>query len=118
MQDLLNRVKSGRYKAPPVKRAYIPKAGGKPRPIGIPTFEDKLLQRAIVMLLESIYEQDFLDCSYGFRPERSAHQALKTKLYRVIPEIEIAEKFYELFSTRLKILATCSIEIGILRFHI
>jgi group II intron reverse transcriptase/maturase len=74
--DLLDRIKSGRYQAPPVRRSYIPKADGSQRPLGIPTFEDKVVQRAIVMLLETIYEQDFLPCSYGFRPGRSAHDAL------------------------------------------
>ena len=78
LQDLLDRAKSGRYRAPAVKRAYIPKGdGSSSRPIGIPTFEDKILQRAVAMVLEPIYEQDFLDCSYGFRPGRSAHQALQ-----------------------------------------
>jgi len=78
LQSLLDRVKSGTYKAPPVRRVHIPKGGSstETRPLGIPTLEDKLLQRAVVMLLEPIYEQDFLDCSYGFRPRRSAHQAL------------------------------------------
>lgn len=75
LQDLLGRIKSGRYVAPPVRRAHIPKADGSARPLGIPTFEDKVAQRAIVLLLEPIYEQDFLPCSYGFRPGRSAHQA-------------------------------------------
>jgi group II intron reverse transcriptase/maturase len=77
LKDLLERIKSGRYQAPPVRRAYIPKADGTARPLGIPTFEDKVAQRAIVMVLEAIYEQDFLPCSYGFRPGRSAHQALQ-----------------------------------------
>ena len=78
LRDLLERAKSGRYRAPAVRRAHIPKgAGTSTRPIGIPTFEDKLLQRAVTMVLEPIYEQDFLDCSYGFRPKRSAHQALQ-----------------------------------------
>ncbi len=78
LQSLLDRAKSGTYWAPPVRRAYIPKGTGtETRPIGIPTFEDKVLQRAVVMVLEPIYEQDFRDCSYGFRPGRSAHQALE-----------------------------------------
>ncbi|MDE0054841.1 MAG: group II intron reverse transcriptase/maturase [Gammaproteobacteria bacterium] len=76
LDDLLGRMKSGRYVAPPVRRHYIPKADGKKRPLGIPTFEDKVAQRAILMLLEPIYETDFLPCSYGFRPGRSAHDAL------------------------------------------
>jgi len=79
LQSLLNRAKSGTYKAPPVRRVHIPKGTGKDtRPIGIPTFEDKVLQRAVAMVLEPIYEQDFYDGSYGFRPGRSAHQALQS----------------------------------------
>jgi group II intron reverse transcriptase/maturase len=77
LDSLLERFKSGTYRAPPVRRVHIPKEGGRTRPIGIPTFEDKVLQRAVVMVLEAVYEQDFLDCSYGFRPGRSAHQALQ-----------------------------------------
>jgi group II intron reverse transcriptase/maturase len=78
LQDLLDRAKSGSYRAPPVRRVHIPKGtGNETRPLGIPTFEDKVLQRAVAMLLEPLYEQDFLDCSYGFRPDRSAHQALQ-----------------------------------------
>jgi len=77
LDDLLHRLKTGRYVAPPVRRAYIPKADGSQRPLGIPTFEDKVAQRAIVMVLEPLYEQTFLPVSYGFRPGRSAHQALR-----------------------------------------
>jgi RNA-directed DNA polymerase len=76
LESLLNRFKSGAYFAPPVRRVDIPKEDGTSRQLGIPTFEDKILQRAVAMVLEAIYEQDFLDCSYGFRPGRSAHQAL------------------------------------------
>lgn len=76
LQALLDRFKSGRYVAPPVRRVHIPKGDGRTRPIGIPTLEDKVLQRAVAMALSAVYEQDFLDCSYGFRPHRSAHMAL------------------------------------------
>ena len=78
LRSLLDRAKSGSYQAPPVKRAYIPKGQGvgELRPIGIPTLEDKVLQRAVCMLIEPIYEQDFMNSSYGFRPGRSQHQAL------------------------------------------
>ncbi|MGH9893094.1 MAG: group II intron reverse transcriptase/maturase, partial [bacterium] len=78
LERLLSRAKSGAYRAPPVRRVHIPKGNSatETRPIGIPTLEDKVLQRAIVMLLEPIYEEDFSESSFGFRPQRSAHQAL------------------------------------------
>jgi len=77
LQSLLDRAKSGTYRAPPVRRVHIPKgSGSETRPLGLPTFEDKILQRAVTMVLGAVYEQDFLECSYGFRPGRSAHDAL------------------------------------------
>ena len=78
LRDLVDRAKSGTYVAPPVRRVHIPKAGspGETRPLGIPTFEDKLLQRAVLMVLEPVYETDFLDVSHDFRPGRGAHGAL------------------------------------------
>jgi len=78
LRSLRDRLHSGRYRAPPVLRVHLPKGDGRTRPIGIPTFEDKVLQRAVSMVLEAVYEQEFLDCSYGFRPGRSAHDALET----------------------------------------
>ena len=78
LENLVELLKSGTYRAPPVKRVYIPKAGSgnEKRPIGIPTYEDKILQRAITMILEPILEKEFYDFSYGFRPGKSAHKAL------------------------------------------
>jgi RNA-directed DNA polymerase len=81
---LHERLKSGSYRAPPVRRVEIPKPDGSTRPIGIPTFEDKILQRSVAMVLGAVYEQDFLDCSYGFRPGRSAHHALEALWHAVM----------------------------------
>lgn len=75
LKSLLERFKSGSYKAPPVREGEIPK-GRTTRKIGIPTFEDKILQRAVVMVIEQVYEQDFFSLSYGYRPGKSQHQAL------------------------------------------
>lgn len=77
LAELLERAKSGSYRPPPVKRVHIRKNGKETRPIGVPATESKVLERAVTMLLEPLYEQEFLDCSYGFRPGRSTHQGLE-----------------------------------------
>jgi len=77
LEALLQRLREGRYRAPPVRRVYIPKGDGSSRPLGLPTVEDKLVQTAVKMLIEPIYEQEFYDFSYGFRPGRSAHDAVE-----------------------------------------
>ncbi|MBI4179413.1 group II intron reverse transcriptase/maturase [bacterium] len=77
IQALHERLRKGSYRAPPVRRAKIPKEDGSFRELGIPTLEDKIVQKAVAMILEAIYEQDFRECSYGFRPGRSAHEALE-----------------------------------------
>jgi group II intron reverse transcriptase/maturase len=76
LQDLSNRVRRGAYRAKPVHRKYVPKTDGRQRPIGLPVLEDKIVQRAVVAVLNVIYELDFLGFSYGFRPNRNQHQAL------------------------------------------
>ncbi len=89
LQDLHARLRSKRYRHQPIRRVHIPKGKGKTRPIGISAFEDKLVQDAVREVLEAIYEQDFLDCSYGFRPGRRAHDALRT-LDRVVHRGEVS----------------------------
>src|SRR6266851_174213 len=76
LRDLHERVQQGRYRASPSRRAWIPKADGRQRPLGIATLEDKIVQRAVVEVLNAVYEVDFLGFSYGFRPGRGPHQAL------------------------------------------
>jgi len=76
LEDLSSRLRRGAYRASPVRRVNIPKADGRMRPIGVPTLEDKIVQRATVEVLNAIYEADFLGFSYGFRPGRSQHNAL------------------------------------------
>jgi len=109
LRDLHARMKAKRYRHQPIRRVHIPKDGGKTRPIGISAFEDKLVQDAVREVLEAIYEQDFLDCSYGFRPGRSAHDAVRT-LDRVVHrgqanwilEADIVSFFDSLDRTKLK----------------
>jgi len=123
LQSLLNRAKSGTYRAPPVRRVRIPKgdATTETRPIGIPAFEDKVLQRAVVMVLEAIYEQDFCDCSYGFRPGRSAHDALAALWQQTmrtgggwILEVDIRKFFDELDRAHLRTFLQRRVRDGVL----
>jgi len=122
LQSLLDRAKSGTYVAPPVRRVRIPKGrGNETRPIGIPTFEDKVLQRAVGMLLGAVYEQDFLDCSYGFRPGRSAHQAVAAFQHKAIwraggwvLEIDIRKFFDSLDHTWLRRILRQRVQDGVL----
>ena len=122
LEWLLERAKSGRYRAPPVRRVHIPKGTGtETRPIGIPTFEDKVLQRSVVMVLEAIYEQDFRDCSYGFRPGRSAHQALGALWQNLmgigggwVLDVDIRKFFDTLDHAHLRTLFTQRVQDGVL----
>jgi RNA-directed DNA polymerase len=88
LADLHERLKTKRYRHQPIRRVHIPKEKGKTRPIGIAAFEDKIVQGAVSELLGAIYEQDFLECSYGFRPGRSAHDAIRA-LNRVVYRGEV-----------------------------
>lgn len=123
LQSLLDRAKSGTYQAPPVKRVYIPKAGDptQQRPIGIPTLEDKVLQRAVVMLLEPVYEQDFIPGSHGFRPKRGAHGALKDLWQRLmntgggwVLEVDISKFFDTLEHKHLRELVRHRVRDGVI----
>src|SRR5229473_5593684 len=77
LKDLHARLTTGRYQAPVIRRVYIPKANGKLRALGITTIEDRVVQKAVAWVLSAVFEQDFLECSQGFRPKRSAHMALR-----------------------------------------
>ena len=122
LQALLDRAKSGTYRAPPVRRVHIPKGtGSETRPIGIPTFEDKVLQRAVALILEAVYEQDFRDCSYGFRPGRSAHQALEALWQQTtrtggcwLVEVDIRKFFDTLDHAHLRELLSRRVRDGVL----
>jgi len=82
LENLVGRLKQKRYRAKLIKRRYIPKENGKKRPLGIPALEDKLVQKAVAMILVAIYEQDFLDCSYGYRPEIGAKDAVSDLVFQ------------------------------------
>ena len=84
LKDLVTRLKAKRYKPQPAKRVYIPKNEHEKRPLGLPALEDKIVQKAIVTILEAIYEADFLSCSYGFRPGKDCHKALKAMGYIIM----------------------------------
>jgi group II intron reverse transcriptase/maturase len=121
LQSLLDRAKSGAYRAPPVRRVHIPKGdGSQTRPIGIPTFEDKILQRAVVMALEAVYEQDFLPCSYGFRPGRCAHDALEALWQALMPaggwvvEVDVRKFFDTVDHERLREILSQRVRDGVL----
>jgi group II intron reverse transcriptase/maturase len=88
LQDLHERMKAKRYRHQPIRRVHIAKGQGKTRPIGVSAFEDKLVQDVVREVLEAIYEQDFLDCSYGFRPKRSPHDAIRA-LDRIVHRGEV-----------------------------
>ncbi len=89
LEDLHARLRSKRYRHPPIRRVHIPKGQDKPRPIGISAFEDKRVQDVVREILEAIYEPDFLDCSYGFRPGRRTHDAVRT-LDRIVHRGEVS----------------------------
>jgi len=122
LQSLMDRLKSGRYRAPPVRRHYIDKSDGGKRALGIPSFEDKIAQRAIVMLLEPIYEQDFRDCSFGFRAGRNAHQALRVLRLgilgqgaRWVLEVDVRKYFDSIDHAKLRELLARRVTDGVVR---
>ena len=93
LQDLYERLRSKRYRHQPIRRVHIPKDGGRTRPIGISALEDKVVQGAVRHVLEAIYEQDFLDCSFGFRPGRNAHGAIGEHVLLLLPVTGMHRQF-------------------------
>ena len=119
---LIDRLKSGRYRAPPVRRHYLAKSGGGQRALGIPSFEDKVAQRAIVMLLEPIYEQDFLPRSFGYRVGRNAHQALQVLRSQImarrgywVVEVDVRKYFDSIPRAELRAILARRVTDGVVR---
>jgi group II intron reverse transcriptase/maturase len=122
LQSLMDRLKSGRYRALPVRRHYIDKSDGSKRALGIPSFEEKVAQRAIALLLEPVYEQDFCNCSFGFRTGRNAHQALleirrgiMEKRGRWVLEVDVRKYFDSIDHAKLRELLARRVTDGVVR---
>lgn len=121
LESLREAAMSGRYRAPAVRRVHIPKDDGKTRPLGIPAFSDKVLQRLIVMILGPLYEQVFLACSYGFRPGRSAHDALTALREAIMPsggwvvDVDIRQFFDTLDHAHLRDFVQLRVRDGVIR---